>query len=98
MALFNIYISLEWIRFLKKNFIELMIWRLKIGSLKMWFPFITHWYVYVEYERVWERDRQTDRERETDFPLAEYVWESLKLYLECNNFVFNEKYYLQLYT
>ena len=33
--------------------------------------------------------------RETDFPPAECVLEALKLCLECNNSIFNEKFYLQ---
>ena len=33
--------------------------------------------------------------RETNFPHAECILETLKLCLECNNSVFNEKFYLQ---
>ena len=33
--------------------------------------------------------------RETNFPPAECISETLKLCLECNNSVFNEKFYLQ---
>ena len=33
--------------------------------------------------------------RKADFPLAECISEALQLRLECNNSVFNEKFYLQ---
>ena len=33
--------------------------------------------------------------RKTDFPPAECILEALKLCMECNNSVFNEKFYLQ---